>query len=466
MSPSRTSGRSDGPGDQPGPTRKRRVRRRADRPRRAPETPRESAEQAPEEPVEELPLLAEPADGVPPVVDTPEALADVAQALRAGTGPVAIDAERASGYRYSSRAYLIQVRREGSGTHLIDPTTTGPLDDVAAALDGVEWVLHAATQDIPCLAEVGLHPAALFDTELGARILGLKKVGLAAVVEHYLGVRLAKEHSAVDWSTRPLPQPWLLYAALDVEVLVEVRQRMAADLEAAGKAEWAAQEFAFLTEFTGPEKHLEPWRRTTGASRMRDRRKQAILRSLWHARDAIAQEIDRTPSRVLPDALLVDLAMKPATTTEGLAEAAREGARSSRKHSGASMRGAQHKGLTGYSEQWLAAIAEGQAVPEADLPGPPKRAGGPPPARAWADRDPDAAERLKTAREAIADLSEKVSVPPENLLTPEILRRVLWDLPAENAAAVARERLAGSEARPWQVDLVWPSVQLAVQGMD
>ena len=183
--------------------------------------------------------LEMPADGVPDVVVDERRLAEAARAIAAGHGPVAIDAERASGYRYGQRAYLVQVRREGSGTWLIDPIACPDLSPVAEAIGDAEWVLHAATQDLPCLAEVGLRPVRLFDTELGGRLVGLPRVGLAAVVEHYLGLSLAKEHSAVDWSTRPLPEPWLRYAALDVEVLVQVRDAVAADLAEQGKLAWA-----------------------------------------------------------------------------------------------------------------------------------------------------------------------------------------------------------------------------------
>ena len=175
-----------------------------------------------DEPTPPPPLLTL-RDGLPPVVQTEPALADVGAAIAAGTGPVAIDAERASGYRYSSRAYLIQLRREGAGTFLVDPIAFESLEPLERALDGAEWILHAATQDLPCLTAVGLHPSGLFDTELAGRLLGYPKVGLATLVEELLGSRLAKEHSAVDWSTRPLPAPWLEYAALDVEVLVELR---------------------------------------------------------------------------------------------------------------------------------------------------------------------------------------------------------------------------------------------------
>ena len=195
-------------------------------------TPRQDVEEEPPP----APLL-ELRDGLTPVVDTEEALASTDEALRRGTGPVAIDAERASGYRYSARAYLVQIRREGSGTHLIDPIPFGDLSDVQEALGDAEWILHAATQDLPCLLELGLHPGTLFDTELAGRLLGYPRVGLATLVETIVGKRMRKEHSAVDWSVRPLPDPWLEYAALDVEVLLELREALGAELEATGKAE-------------------------------------------------------------------------------------------------------------------------------------------------------------------------------------------------------------------------------------
>ena len=260
--------------------------------------------------------LHEPADGVPPVVETERGLARAAAAVAAGEGPVAIDAERASGYRYGQRAYLVQVRREGAGTWLIDPIGCPDLSPLDEAIGAAEWILHAATQDLACLAEVGLRPRQLFDTELAGRILGLPRVGLAAVVEHYLGLSLAKEHSAVDWSTRPLPEPWLRYAALDVEVLTELRNLMGVDLAAQGKSEWARQEFTSLLTWT-PTERVDPWRRTSGMNTLRSRRSVAIVRELWYARDDIARERDTSIGRVLPDAALVDIAKAaPATTAD------------------------------------------------------------------------------------------------------------------------------------------------------
>src|SRR5664280_1513325 len=266
--------------------------------------------------------LNTPAEGVPDVTVNERDLVRAAEALAAGSGPVAIDAERASGYRYGQRAYLIQLRREGSGTWLIDPIACPDLSPIGDVLSDVEWILHAATQDLPCLAEVGMTPTALCDTELGGRLVGLPRVGLAAVVEHYLGLTLAKEHSAVDWSTRPLPEPWLRYAALDVEVLVQVRDLMADDLVAQDKMQWAEQEFDSLTRFDGPPVRLEPWRRTSGLHKVRNRRGAAMVRELWQTRDAIAIKSDIAPGRILPDAALVDLALRSLKTDADISDIA------------------------------------------------------------------------------------------------------------------------------------------------
>lgn len=401
-------------------------------------------------------LLTEPADGIPPVTADGTALEEIAAALASGSGPVAVDAERASGYRYGQRAYLVQLRRQGAGSFLVDPIALPDLSALDGALADAQWVLHAATQDIPCLAEVGMRPRSLFDTELGARLAGRPKVGLAAVLEHYLGVGLAKEHSAVDWSTRPLPEPWLLYAALDVELLVELRDAVDSDLAAQGKSDWAAQEFAAEVEFTGHAPRQDPWRRTSGMHRVRSRRIAAHVRALWAARDRIAQERDVAPGRVLPDATLIDLAVRQPRSPSALAsERTVESGRSRQR------RAAQ--GLQRYQKQWLEAIREAASLGEDEWPDLSRRSDAPPPARAWADRDPVAAARLASARAAITELSEKVAVPAENLLTPETLRRVLWTPPEQFDAEAVDAALSTHGARQWQRELVTPLLVEALQ---
>ena len=394
-------------------------------------------------PERELTPLLAPAEGVPDVVVDERRLVEAGRAIAAGTGPVAIDAERASGHRYGQRAYLVQLRRAGSGSWLIDPVACPDLGPIAEGIGDAEWVLHAATQDLPCLAQIGLRPVKLFDTELGARLVGLPRVGLGAAVEHYLGLSLAKEHSAVDWSTRPLPEPWLRYAALDVEVLVELRDAIAADLEGQGKSEWARQEFESLLTFTGPPVRVDPWRRTSGMHRMRKRRGVALVRELWTARDRLAEQRDVAPGRVLSDTLLVKLATDVPTTAEEIA-ASRE-LRPARRH----------------AKVWLDAIRRASALPEGALPPLTIPGVGPPPARAWTEREPVAAARLAQAREEIAAFGAEHQVPVENLLTPDLLRRVLWTPPPDLSEAGIAAVLRGLGARSWQVEITAPMVARA-----
>jgi ribonuclease D len=403
-----------------------------------PEADETEVPQAPPAPLLEL------RDGLPPLTETPPALAEACRALAAATGPVAIDAERASGYRYSSRAYLIQLRREGAGTVLVDPIGFESLAPLQEALADTEWILHAASQDLPCLTEVGLTPSALFDTELAGRLLGYPRVGLATLVETLLGYRMKKEHSAADWSTRPLPVPWLEYAALDVEVLLELREVLAAELRDAGKEEWARQEFEALRGFT-PVVRIDPWRRTSGLHRVRGRRLLGAVRELWETRDDIARARDVSPGRIIGDGAIVTAAMAmPTTRSELLATKGFHG------------RGAQR-----YAERWVEALSRVQEMPEEELPVRAPRTDGPPTPRAWAERDPVAAERLTLAREGMNRLSEEHRVPAENLLSPDTVRRVMWEPAGADTDAIAAQ-LSALGARPWQVELTAPMLHDAV----
>jgi ribonuclease D len=383
-------------------------------------------------------------DGLPPLTDTPPALADACRALAAATGPVAIDAERASGYRYSSRAYLIQLRRDGAGTFLVDPIGFDSLAPLQDALAHTEWILHAATQDLACLTEVGLSPAALFDTELAGRLLGYPRVGLATLVETLLGYSMKKEHSAADWSTRPLPAAWLDYAALDVEVLIELRDVLADELVAAGKDEWARQEFDALRSFT-PATRSEPWRRTSGLHRVRGRRLLGAVRELWEARDELARERDVSPGRIIGDSAIVAAATAMPTTRATLL----------------ATKGFHGRGAQRYADRWVDAIQRAADLAEDDLPARAPRTDGPPTPRAWAERDPVAAERLAKAREAIALVSEEYDVPAENLLAPDTVRRLMWTPPEAEPTAVAAALLAHG-ARPWQIELTTPLIVDAI----
>ncbi|GGV72560.1 3'-5' exonuclease [Streptomyces griseoloalbus] len=392
-----------------------------------------------------IPLL-EPREGIPPVIADEAALAEVIAAFAAGTGPVAVDAERASGYRYGQRAYLVQLRREGAGSALIDPVACPDLSGLGEALSGVEWVLHAATQDLPCLREIGMVPTRLFDTELAGRLAGFPRVGLGAMVENVLGFVLEKGHSAVDWSTRPLPEPWLRYAALDVELLVDLRDALEKELDRQGKLEWARQEFDAIASAPPPEPRKDPWRRTSGMHKVRRRRQMAVVRELWQTRDRIAQRRDVSPGKVLSDAAIVEAALAVPANVHALAALNGFGQRVGRRQ----------------LEQWQAAVDRAKALSESQLPQPGQPVTGPPPPRAWADKDPEAAARLSAARAGVSALAERLNMPQENLITPDTVRRVCWEPPKPADAESVAAALAAYGARAWQVEQVTPVLVAAL----
>src|SRR6201995_4201511 len=427
----------------------------------------QAADDQPESTEPDVTPLLHPADGVPDLSTTTREIAAAAEVLAGGHGAFAVDAERASGFRYSNRAYLIQIRRAGAGTVLIDPVSHGGealtvLRPVAEVMASDEWILHAADQDLPCLAEVGMQPPALYDTALAGRLAGFDRVTLAAMTERLLGVGLAKGHGAADWSRRPLPAAWLNYAALDVEVLIGLRESIAAVLAEQGKTAWAAEEFDYLRSGAGqapPSTRRERWRRTSGIHRVRSQRGLAAVRELWTVRDEIAQRRDIAPGRILPDSAIIEAATADPKTLEDLVALPIFGGKRQRRS----------------AATWLAALKAARESPgPGDETEPPN---GPPPPARWARRRPEAAARLDASRAALRELSEQVTVPSENLVTPDLVRRLCWDWEAadDTAAAVAkvlvggegknRERgfLAAGQARNWQRALVVPVLAAALQ---
>jgi ribonuclease D len=401
---------------------------------------------------EATPLLA-PRDGVPELSVSPSEITRAADLLASGDGPFAVDAERASGFRYSNRAYLVQIRRAGAGTVLIDPVNHGgdpveTLATVAKVLATDEWVLHAADQDLPCLAEIGMTPAKLYDTELAGRLAGYDRVNLAAMVQRLLGMHLVKGHGAADWSKRPLPHEWLNYAALDVEVLLDLRHAIAAVLEEQGKTDWAAQEFEYLRTFEAAPTRRDRWRRTSGIHKVRDPRALAAVRELWTTRDHIARRRDIAPGRILPDAAIINAATTDPDTVEKLTELPIFGGSRQRRS----------------AQVWLDALARARTTedpPQAQEP-----TNGPPPASRWARRKPEAAARLEAVRTGLAELSQRVSVPTENLVSPDVVRRLCWDWqPVENITAAVDDFLREAQVRSWQRELVVPVLAASLEGL-
>ncbi|MFC5287811.1 HRDC domain-containing protein [Actinokineospora guangxiensis] len=392
--------------------------------------------------------LTEPADGTPDVVADAAALDAAAAAIAAGAGPIAVDTERASGYRYSQRAYLVQVRREGAGTFLIDPVALDDrIDPLIEALSTDEWVLHAASQDLPCLAELDLRPPRLFDTELAGRLAGFERVALGTLVERLLGYHLEKGHGAADWSRRPLPMDWLNYAALDVELLVPLRDALEKELRSQGKLDWALEEFEALRTAPPAPPRKEPWRRTSGIHGVRNARGLAAVRALWETRDGLARQRDIAPGRVLPDSAIIAAAAANPEDESALLQLPVFRGRAQRRMSGT----------------WLRALRTAARLPKSELPDPSPPNDGPPPPNRWADKDPDAAARLGAARAALAALAEAHTLPVENILQPDLVRRTCWQPPESVDAESVAGALRAGGAREWQIALAGPPLTEALR---
>ena len=402
-----------------------------------------------------IPLL-QPSAGTPEIIETEEAFRSALDQLAQGSGPFAVDAERASGFRYSARAYLIQIKRTDGGLHLIDPIPFGPGHQLFSELDNLlntdEVILHASTQDLPCLRELGINPVKLFDTELAGRIAGLPRVGLGPLLESLMGVLLAKEHSAADWSARPLPKEWLTYAALDVELLVELRNHMYKVLEDAKKLTWAHEEFASILKAPPAPPRVDPWRRTSGMHKIKRRDQLAVIKSLWVARDQIASQQDIAAGKLLNDSAIVELAIAVPTTKKEFEKCLRP-------------LGLRARWLENL-QLWLDSIASAVALPEDQWPTMRTNADTLPPIKLWRDKFPEKFAPLSHARAAIELIAEENQIPVENLITPEHVRRVCWKPPvgATSALSVSEVESALSElgARQWQIDLVAPALAAAL----
>jgi ribonuclease D len=402
-----------------------------------------------------VPLL-EPAAGTPDVIDTEDAFKVALKQLAIGSGPFAVDAERASGFRYSARAYLIQIKRKDGGLHLIDPIPFGPGHVLFTELNDLintnETILHASTQDLPCLRELGINPVKLFDTELAGRIAGLPRVGLGPLLESLMGISLAKEHSAADWSARPLPKDWLSYAALDVELLVELRDKMYAILNDARKLPWAIEEFASILKAPPAPPRVDPWRRTSGMHKIKRRDQLAIIKSLWTARDAVASAQDIAAGKLLNDSATVELAIAAPVNKKEFEKCLRP----------LGLRARWMENL----ELWLDSIAAAVALPEDQWPAMRTNADTLPPIKLWRDKFPEKFAPLSHARASIELIAQENQIPVENLITPEHVRRICWKPPVGATTTFSlsevEKALVELGARQWQINLVAPALAAAL----
>lgn len=376
-------------------------------------------------------------------VDSGQQLELLTGALEGYIGHIGLDAERASGFRYSNQAYLIQIAIPGLGIYLIDPLPLREIPEFSKfreILGSKSWILHAATQDIPCLLDLGIAPTALFDTELAAKLVGLKRVGLSAISQELLDFELAKEHSASDWSIRPLTQEMLSYAALDVDVLQDLHDALTQKLSDLGRKDWANQEMHKLTSFRPKEQASQPWRSLPGVSKFREVRQLQIAAGLWLVRDKIAQEQDVAPGKLIPDRSISFVAqLRPKTKAE-LASQKEFIGRASRK----------------LLDHWWKAIVDSESLalelkPALDENHMPNH-------KIWERKFPDAHQRLERVRPNVIQLAEEIGIPQEVLISPEVIRRICFSPEADSAA-----QLKKLGARSWQIELVLPILLEALQ---
>ena len=362
--------------------------------------------------------LDSPSVPIPPVIDTERALHRAADELAGASGPVAVDTERAQGIRYGRRAFLVQLKRDNK-IYLIDPEAFKDLRIINDALTDAEWVIHAAIQDFPSLDMLGMRPKHLFDTELGARLAGMERVNLGAVVEELLGYRLAKKHSKEDWSTRPLPKNWLNYASLDVEEF---------------------EHLCLMPAFDEQQYRAERWRKTKGRNELRSVRQLTALRNLWFERDKLAQKKDIDSKRLLSDAALVAAAKTMPHTVPGILE----------------IPGFQTRLLKREAPRWVRAITD--AARDHDLVPYSTPSSAPPPLKAWETKRPESLAIFTEVREVINALSKRLGIPAQNIINTEYARRLCWEPPEPYSQDALAAALYEYGARQWQVQLLAPQM--------
>jgi ribonuclease D len=361
-------------------------------------------------------------------ISGPPALAELIAAVRREPR-VAVDTEAASFHRYRDRIYLIQIST-ADRTALIDPLALADLAPIGTVLADprIEKTFHDADYDLRVLdRDYGFRAVRLFDTRIAAQLAGEPAIGLAALLDKYLGIKLAKEHQKGDWSQRPLPPAMLAYAAADTRHLLALRDALERRLRDLGRLPWAAEEFGRLEalRWTGvAEGDTDGYLRVKGAKGLTPRAR-AAFRELHRWRETLAERDDKAPFRVIGnDSLLAVSRALPAAPAD-LARVTELPPSLARRH-GAAL---------------LEAVARARALPEHDLPRV-ERASRPP-----RDADFDSrVERLKAARNRIA---ATLAVDPGVLCGRTTLEAVARAGPKDRAGLAQV-----SELRRWQIDVL------------
>lgn len=247
----------------------------------------------------------------PQVVTTGSGLRDLVTELQRHDR-LAVDTESNSLHAYQERVCLIQVSTP-EADFLIDPLILSDLHPLSPVLADaqIEKVFHAAEYDLACLhRDFGFEVAPIFDTRVAVRTLGHPRTGLGDLLEEAFGVRLDKRHQRANWGKRPLPPSLLDYARLDTHYLLALRDRLAAELEVAGRVDEASEECLRLSRAAlvgTPQNGDDPFWKVANARRLNGSQ-AAVLRELYRMRDQEARRRDCPPFKIMSDSSLMSLA--------------------------------------------------------------------------------------------------------------------------------------------------------------
>jgi len=353
------------------------------------------------------------------------------------SGTIALDTEGASFHKFVDRIYLLQLSAPGV-TAVLDPLAIGVPPRMGELLQSrdVQVVLHDADYDLRLLhQDYGWHVTNIFDTRVAAQLLGIKAFGLAALLERYFGVKLDKKHQRADWSLRPLSKGMLDYAALDTAFLLDLRDKMRAELERAGRWSWAAEEFARL-EGT----RWEPEDPATGFMKMKgardlSRRELAVFGEVVAWRNTVAAELDRATFRVMGNEVLFDLARLQPKAVADLS----------------GIKGMPRGIVERRGRELIAAVERGLAVPEEALPKYPRAA-------RW-DKDPEFDERVNRLRGVREAAATKYDLDPGVLASRDRLETIARMKPTS-----VEELAALPDVRKWQAEALGDAAVRAVKG--
>ena len=342
----------------------------------------------------------------------------------AGTRELALDTEGASFHRFVDRIYLLQLSTRDRHA-VIDPLPIGRPEGLGALLESpdVEVVFHDADYDLRLLQQdYGWRITHIFDTRIAAQLLGYTAFGLAALLERFFDVKLDKKHQRADWSMRPLTADMLDYAAQDTRYLLELKDRMSAELERMGRMSWAREEFSLLegTRWADEEPGMG-FLKMKGARDL-NRRELAVLRELVPWRDKVAGSVDRATFRVLGNEQLLDIARTHPSTRDALAK----------------VKGMPRGILEQRGGELLDAVKRALAVPESELPRFPRAA-------RW-DRDPDFDARVSALKTARDEAAKRLTLDPGVLCSRDRMEVV-----ARRNPETVEELAEVTELRRWQV---------------